>query len=161
MNISTTQSLHCIVCSSPKSSLLPSPLSLLYPPPPLSPSLLSATITTLFLCPWGFHFILCIDFWVRGREGKREGTINVRDKHRLVASCTCPDGGLNPQPRHVPWPGIKLASFCFVGQRPTNWATPAGPAHELFSLFPFCSVPLKLLHGTSFWRWRTKVKVIN
>ena len=50
-----------------------------------------------------------IDF----REGDREGGerervreerrhISVREKHQLVASCMCPDQGLNLQPRHVP-----------------------------------------------------------
>ena len=33
-------------------------------------------------------------------------------------------GRLNPQPRHVPWPGIEQVTFHFVGQHPTHWATP-------------------------------------
>ena len=36
----------------------------------------------------------------RGREGERE--IDMREKHRAVASCMCPDWGLNSQPRYVP-----------------------------------------------------------
>ena len=36
-----------------------------------------------------------------GRERKGEN-IDVREKHQLVASCTHPNWGLNPQPRHVP-----------------------------------------------------------
>ena len=42
---------------------------------------------------------MLIDFRERGREGEREG-----EKHPLVASLTCPDWGLDLQPRHVPWP---------------------------------------------------------
>ena len=49
-----------------------------------------------------------IDFRERGRERERE-------KHRSAASGTRPDQELNPQPRFVPWLGIKPAL--------TNWAT--------------------------------------
>ena len=38
--------------------------------------------------------------------------------------CT-PNWGPGPQPRHVPWLGIKLATFLFAGQRSVHWATPA------------------------------------
>ena len=38
-----------------------------------------------------------------GREKKKRSS-NVRDRHRSVASCTCPDQESNPQPRCVPWP---------------------------------------------------------
>ena len=41
------------------------------------------------------------------REKMRERNIDVREKHWLVACWTCSDRGLNPQPRHVPWLGIK------------------------------------------------------
>ena len=44
-----------------------------------------------------------------GRE--RERNINVRMKHRLVAFGTCPDQGLNPQPRYVPRLVIEPAIF--------------------------------------------------
>ena len=52
----------------------------------------------------------------RGREGEREG-----EKHRPVASCTCPEWIWNLQPRPVPWPEIKPA-----GWRAANWTTLAG-----------------------------------
>ena len=58
-------------------------------------------------------------FRERGREREREGEKHWCEKHQSVASHT------HPQPRHVPWPGIELAIFHFVGQHPTNWATPA------------------------------------
>ena len=57
----------------------------------------------------------------RGKEGERN--IRVREKYWWVASCMHPDKGLNPQPRHVPWLGIEPVTICFVGQRPTNWAS--------------------------------------
>ena len=42
------------------------------------------------------RFYLCI-FREREKEGENEA-----EKHLLVASCMCPDWGVNPQPRHVP-----------------------------------------------------------
>ena len=58
-----------------------------------------------------------------GRQKEREREIDVREKHRLVVSGTCPNQGLNLQPRHVPWPGIEPVTLRFVGWCPTNWAT--------------------------------------
>ena len=53
-------------------------------------------------------------------EGERE------EKHQcVVASCAPPHWGPGPQPRHVPWLGIELVTFCFPGQRSILWATPA------------------------------------
>ena len=37
-----------------------------------------------------------------GREKKRERNIDVREKHQLVVSHTCPNSGPNPQLRQVP-----------------------------------------------------------
>ena len=39
-------------------------------------------------------------------------------------SCT-PYWGLGPQPRHVPWLGIGLATLWLTGQHSIHWATPA------------------------------------
>ena len=50
-------------------------------------------------------------------EGEREG-----EKH-----CTCPDLGLNPPHRHVPWPEIEPVTSCFVDDtQPTEpcWSQP-------------------------------------
>ena len=78
-------------------------------------------ITFLFL----MRFYL-FTFRERGREGerKRGRATSVWEKHQSVASHTHPNQGPNPQPRRVPWPGIKPVTFCFAGQGPTNWATP-------------------------------------
>ena len=62
-------------------------------------------------------------FRERGREGERERNISVWEKHWSVASRTCPNQGPNLQPRHVPWPGIKLATLSFAEGRSSNWAT--------------------------------------
>ena len=49
---------------------------------------------------------MLIDFRERGRERERERErerdIEVREKHQSVASHTCPDQRLTPQPRYVP-----------------------------------------------------------
>ena len=49
---------------------------------------------------------MLIDFRERGREGGRKISI---------ISHTHPDWGLNLQPRHAPWPGLKPATFQFTG----------------------------------------------
>ena len=50
----------------------------------------------------------------RGRETSRCGCL----------SCT-PNWGPGPQPRHVPWLEIKLATLWFAGWHSIHWATPA------------------------------------
>ena len=56
-----------------------------------------------------------------GREGEREG-----EKHQsVVASHTPHHWGPGLQPRHVPWPGIRPVTLCFIGWHSIHWATPA------------------------------------
>ena len=74
-----------------------------------------------------FKFI----FRERKREGEEEG-----EKRQSVAYPICPVRGPNPQHRHVPWPGIKMGTFRFAGQHPTNWATPVRA--WAFSLLQIC-----------------------
>ena len=52
--------------------------------------------------------------WGKGGRKRGREKLDVREKHPLVASLLHPDGGLNPQPRRVPWLGIKPLTFCFV-----------------------------------------------
>ena len=76
----------------------------------------------------------------KGEEG-RERNIDVREKDQLVASCMLPDQGLsqdqgpNPQPRHVPWPGIKPAAFRLWDNTPINSAKPARATHIILKVF--------------------------
>ena len=70
---------------------------------------------------WG-HFFHCFL--------EREGNIEVRKKHWLVASHMCLDRdhshldqGPNPPLGHVPLPGIKPTTFQLQDDAPTNWAT--------------------------------------
>ena len=48
-------------------------------------------------------------------EGEREGNIKVQEQHQSAASSMNPNQGPNLQPRHVPRPGIELATFQFTG----------------------------------------------
>ena len=54
----------------------------------------------------------------REKENKRE--TGLREKHRLVASCTCLHWGLNPQPQCMPWLRIQLGTFRAWDNAPTN-----------------------------------------
>ena len=64
-----------------------------------------------------------------GKGGEREG-----EKHQcVVVLLSIPHWGPSPQPRHVPWPGIKPATLGFSGQRSIQWATPARAELPFFS----------------------------
>ena len=98
-------------------------------------------------------FLFFKDFYnlLLERGEARERNTDVREKHQSVASSTCPDWGPNLQPRYVPWPGIELVIFCFVGvcssqlshtgQRailnsyrvPKGWSFCLSPNHSLIS----------------------------
>ena len=67
----------------------------------------------------------------QGREKARKRNIDVWEQHWSVASCTRPDQGPHPQPRQVLWPEMGPATFHFVGQGPTNWATPVRAQRKL------------------------------
>ena len=61
----------------------------------------------------------------------------MKKKHRLVASHIGSDWGPHPHPRHVPWLGIKLVAFHFVGPHPTTWATPVSAKSSVLNFnFP-------------------------
>ena len=68
-----------------------------------------------------------------GREKERERNINVREKYRSVSSHTCPNQGLNPQPRHVPWPGI---DFLLWGSMPNQWSHKSQRYPDFFWVVP-------------------------
>ena len=75
-----------------------------------------------------------------GREKERERKIGVWENHWSVASCMHLNWGPGPQPKHVPWPGIKLVTFCFVGWLPSNYATQIRAAH-MFLMKSTTSLP--------------------
>ena len=77
-----------------------------------------------------FYFFILRE---RGREGEKEG-----EKHQSVASLTC-------APRHVPWPGIKPATFRSAGRCLTNWTT-LGRVRSLFGIPP----PTSQFRATAF-----------
>ena len=83
------------------------------------------SIVVYFICLFAFKDFVYL-FLERGREEEREGK-----KHWCVryTSIGCPLHTPNPrpgpQPRHVPWPVVKLATSRFTGQGSILWATPA------------------------------------
>ena len=92
---------------------------------------------------------------VERREKERDRNISVREKHLLVASCTCPDQGLNPQPRHVPWPGMDPVIFHFVERCPHNWVTLIRAYIKLFYSFTFpitSIIPLWILFPLTIFK---------
>ena len=51
----------------------------------------------------------------RGEEREREKE-RVRERERLIGCIhMCPDWGSNPQPRYMPWLGIKSTTFWCIG----------------------------------------------
>ena len=87
-----------------------------------------------------------------GREKERERNNNVREKHWLGASHTCPDRGSNLQPRHVPWLGIELAAFYLVEQCSTNWATPfRAIIWILMHMLPHCYIGPNVYSINMYW----------
>ena len=64
------------------------------------------------------HQRICLLIWEREREIERE-------KHQMVASHMHPDWGSNPQPRYVPWPGMKPASCWCMGWCSNQLSHPA------------------------------------
>ena len=63
-------------------------------------------------------FLLLIPEGEEGGRGERkesEKNIDVRGKHRSVASYTCPNWGLNLHPGHVPCLGIEPVAVWFAG----------------------------------------------
>ena len=54
-------------------------------------------------------------------EREQERNIDVREKQEPMVFCTCPDRGLNLQPRYVPWES-NLQPFGVQDNALTNWA---------------------------------------
>ena len=75
-----------------------------------------------------FFFFLRFDLFIlerrEGKEKERERNICARDT-QIHCLSHAPNWGPGPQPRHVPWPGIKPVTFQFTGQHSIHWITPA------------------------------------
>ena len=69
-----------------------------------------------------FKDVLKFNFRDRGREGEKELEKNINMWLPLTHP---PYWGHVPQPRYVPWLGIKLVTLCFAVQWSIHWATPA------------------------------------
>ena len=97
----------------------------------LVPLLLSNLISyflTVIIFDLFFSFLI-FEFYLfilrdKGKEGERERNIDVWEIHLGCFSHSL-SWGPGPQPRHVPWQGIKPATFWFAGRHSIHWATPA------------------------------------
>ena len=69
-----------------------------------------------------------------GKEKERERNIKV---WLPLMHPHCPNRGPGPQPRHVPWLGIKPTTLWFAGQHSIHWATPARATSTFFKLMQF------------------------
>ena len=100
-----------------------------------NPHLHMNPLEILFKCSlyprWGLSLcmFLCVCFliltwgkvyWFSSeRKGERDRGIDMREKHRLVASHTCPCPGSNPQPSSVPWCSVmENRSNCLLLWKP-------------------------------------------
>ena len=92
-------------------------------------------------------FIFLILEREKDREKERERNIDERDKHRSVASGVHPTHGLNIHPRHVPSPGIRPVTLCFLGGR-----LPTEPHQSGLSLY---FLWLEGFSSWSTWWWNT------
>ena len=89
--------------------------------------------------------------------------------HWLPPICTwtgdymCPDWGLNPQPRYVPWLGIKPTTPWLRNDAPTNWVTSlrAVPTllkkaitscSRMLATLSYCTVRIHLQPQNMKWR---------
>ena len=65
-------------------------------------------------------------FRERGKEREREGEKHWCVRETFIGCLSnAPSWAPGPQPRHVPQPGIKPATFQFAGWRSNRWPTPA------------------------------------
>ena len=60
---------------------------------------------------------MLIDFRERGKEEEREGDTNVREKHQLVASHTCPAPGTKPTTQACALTGNQKLTLGSMGPR--------------------------------------------
>ena len=79
------------------------------------------------------YFIYLFPFRERGREGEREGEKQQCATDQWFGCLPhTPNQGVGRQPGHVPWPGIKPATFWVTGQHSVHWATPARAKYSNF-----------------------------
>ena len=96
-------------------------------------------ISSIIFLSWSFYFIsffkrfYLFNFRERRREGKRGGEKQPCVTGTFISYLSySPRGGPGLQSRHVPWLGIKPATFLFAGLHSIHWATPAR------GIFLFC-----------------------
>ena len=92
---------------------------------------------------------------------ERKGGERKRERETLTGySRMCPNQGLNPQPRHVPWLGIEPATLCCTGQRSNLLGHLARLSLKSFDSYPgiWFNFLLPLLNKTLQKHWTTLSK---
>ena len=79
------------------------------------------SVSSGYLCVFKFVVVLLLAVWGTLYLPKPPSWPCMRE---ILISCLsrAPNRGLGPKPRHVPWPRVEPATFCFAGQCPTHWA---------------------------------------
>ena len=105
---------------------------------------------------WGSGFLL-IDFHLfifyffifrKGRKKEKERNIDMREKHQLVASRTCPNWGPNQQPRHMPYKKSNQGHFIWgMVPNPLSY-NGQGAFHFLLGRESFYKSPQNSLNGS-------------
>ena len=93
-------------------------------------------INILFLKISSIYF-----FRERGREGGKPDQLPL----------THPNWGPGPQPRHVPWLGIELATFWFTGRCSIHLATPARAKCIIF-IYQYRTFFLNFIYFQREWK---------
>ena len=84
-------------------------------------------------CVWWFIFIIFIFLFspkdtfslLLERKEERKGKRNIDAEREASIGYLpyTPGPGINPKPRHAPWPGIEPANFRWQDDAPTKWAS--------------------------------------
>ena len=82
-----------------------------------------------------------------GREKEKKRNINVIEKHRLVACCTCLELGTEPENQAHAFTRNQPGNLSFCGTMPNQLSHPGqGPSISinLVGLLPFCRIVILL-----------------
>ena len=123
-------------------------------------SFFSADVFYIFFSSIFYLFI----FRERSKEGERGRETLMCERYiELLPLSHTTNWEPGPQPRHVPWLGMELATFWFTGRHSIHWATPARVA---FHFMTVCCLPNYSINSAinqkwllSFYCWECTLKL--
>ena len=116
----------------------------------------------VFLSTFLFFFKILFIYFSREGKGRRESGRETSMCGCLLCACPPPTQEPGPQPRHVPWLGIKLVTLWFAGWCSIHWATPTRAlstflrwGKHYLDHFKICSIAIKCWSGNlnKFFLW--------